>query len=207
MTIRPRQRDRRTTNPAFSTRRLKLGTFQTNLDSGCVMSDLDGRLDITWPNTVALAKLADEMEFEALVPVARWQGWGGKTNPQGPGFEAYTWAAGIAASTHEGRRDLDLAHHHQSSDHRRQAVGGDRPHLERPLHAQHRHRLGAAGDRDVRPADAVATRSATPAPRNGSPSSSGCGPRTSPSTTRAASTRSRRAIWRRSRSSTPTPRS
>ena len=99
MTIPPRQRHRLETNPAFSTRRLKLGTFQTNLDSGCVMSDLDGRLDITWPNTVALARLADEMEFEALVPVARWQGWGGKTNPQGPGFEAYTWAAGISALT------------------------------------------------------------------------------------------------------------
>ena len=39
------------------------------------------------------------MEFEALVPVARWHGFGGATNPQGPGFEAYTWAAGIAAST------------------------------------------------------------------------------------------------------------
>src|SRR5262245_42225047 len=93
------QRDRHETNPAFSTRRLKLGTFQTNLDSGCVMSDLDGRLDISWPNTVALAKLADEMEFEAIVPVARWQGFGGATNPQGPGFEAYTWAAGMAAAT------------------------------------------------------------------------------------------------------------
>ena len=93
------QRDRRETNPAFSTRRLKLGTFQTNLDSGCVMSDLDGKLEITWPNTVELAKLADDMEFEALVPVARWMGWGGKLNPQGPGFEAYTWAAGISAST------------------------------------------------------------------------------------------------------------
>ena len=93
------QKDRLKTNPAFSTRKLKLGTFQTNLDSGCVMSDLDGRLDISWPNTVALAKLADEMEFEALVPVARWHGWGGNTNPQGPGFETYTWAAGIGAST------------------------------------------------------------------------------------------------------------
>ena len=97
--MRARQKDRRETNPAFSTRRLKLGTFQTNLDSGCVMSDLEGRLDITWDSTVELAKLADEMEFEALVPVARWQGWGGKTNPQGPGFETYTWAAGIAANT------------------------------------------------------------------------------------------------------------
>src|SRR5215213_5972296 len=97
--MRERQRDRQTTNPALGTRRLKLGTFQTNLDSGCVMSELDGRLDITWANTVALAKLADEMEFEALVPVARWQSFGGKTDAQGPGFESYTWASGISALT------------------------------------------------------------------------------------------------------------
>src|SRR5438874_4011024 len=97
--MRPRQKNRNETNPALNTRRLKLGTFQTNLDSGCVMSELDGRLDITWPNTVELAKLAADMEFEALVPVARWTGFGGKTNPQGPGFEAYTWAAGIAGVT------------------------------------------------------------------------------------------------------------
>jgi alkanesulfonate monooxygenase SsuD/methylene tetrahydromethanopterin reductase-like flavin-dependent oxidoreductase (luciferase family) len=87
------------TNPAFGPRKLKLGTFQTNLDSGCVMSDLDGRLDITWPNTVTLAQLADAMDFEALVPVARWRGFGGATDPQGPGFETYTWAAGIAGAT------------------------------------------------------------------------------------------------------------
>jgi dimethylsulfone monooxygenase len=93
------QQDRLTTNPALSNRKLKLGTFQTNLDSGCVMSGLEGRLQITWPNTVALAKLADEMEFEAIVPVARWRGFGGAHDPQGPGFEAYTWAAGVAAST------------------------------------------------------------------------------------------------------------
>src|SRR5262245_21601314 len=94
-----RKQDRSETNPAFSSRRLKLGTFQINLDSGCVMSDLDGRLDITWANTLGLARLAEEMDFEALVPVARLHGFGGATNPQGRGFEAYTWAAGIAAST------------------------------------------------------------------------------------------------------------
>ena len=33
------------------------------------------------------------------MPVARWQGFGGATNPQGPGYEAYTWAAGIGALT------------------------------------------------------------------------------------------------------------
>jgi len=91
--------DRRLTNPAFNQRKLKLGTFQSNLDYGCLMSDIEGRLKISWPNTKALAKLADEMEFEALLPVARWRGFGGKLNPQGLGFETFTWASGIAAST------------------------------------------------------------------------------------------------------------
>ncbi len=91
--------DRRALNPAFNRRKVKLGTFQSNLDYGCLMADVEGRLEISWPNTVALAKLADAMEFEALVPVARWRGFGGKLNPQGPGFETYTWASGIAAST------------------------------------------------------------------------------------------------------------
>jgi dimethylsulfone monooxygenase len=91
--------DRRSTNPVFNDHKLKLGTFQSNLDYGCLMADVEGRLKITWSNTVALAKLGDEMEFEALVPVARWRGFGGKLNPQGPGFETYTWASGIAAST------------------------------------------------------------------------------------------------------------
>src|ERR1700734_1169339 len=97
--MRAQQKDRRETNPALGHRKLKLGTFQTNLDSGCVMSDLEGKLEITWPNTVTLAQLADEMNFEAIVPVARWRGFGGATDPQGPGFETYTSAGGIAGAT------------------------------------------------------------------------------------------------------------
>src|ERR1700739_4784733 len=103
MGARTHQKDRHKVNPALSSRKLKLGTFQTNLDSGCVMSGLDGRLEITWPNTVTLEQLADEMALQALVPVARWLGFGGATDPQGPGFETFTWAAGIAAMTrHSG---------------------------------------------------------------------------------------------------------
>jgi dimethylsulfone monooxygenase len=92
-------RDRRESNPLFNDRRLKLGTFCTNLDYGCAMSTIDGTLRISWPDTLALAQLADEMQFEALVPVARWRGFGGVTNFNGPGFEAFSWAAGIGAST------------------------------------------------------------------------------------------------------------
>ena len=137
-------------HPALSNRKLKLGTFQTNLDSGCVMSGIEGRLQITWPNTVTLAKLADEMEFEAIVPVARWRGFGGATNPQGPGFETYTWAAGIAAST---AKSGVVSTSHVSLNHpiiAAKQCGRHRSHLQRPLHAQRGVRLERAGNGNVR---------------------------------------------------------
>ena len=54
------------TNPLFNDRKLKLGTFCTNLDYGAAITTIEGTLRISWPATLALAKLADEMEFEAL---------------------------------------------------------------------------------------------------------------------------------------------
>jgi len=91
--------NRAETNPLFNDRKLKLGTFSTNLSGGCTISSIDGILELDWPNTRILAELADEMEFEALVPVGRWKGFGGETNFNGDGFECYTWAAGISALT------------------------------------------------------------------------------------------------------------
>ena len=90
---------RRKTNPLYNDRKLKLGTFSTNLGGGCAITSIDGTLKADWPSTLTLARLADEMEFEALVPVGRWRGFGGVTNFNGPGFEAFSWAAGIGAST------------------------------------------------------------------------------------------------------------
>jgi hypothetical protein len=91
------QIDRRQSNPIFGDRKLKLGTFQTNLDSACIMSNLDGRHHITWPNTVACARLADEMEFEAIVPMGAGAASAARQSA-GPGFEI-TWAAGLGALT------------------------------------------------------------------------------------------------------------
>ena len=90
---------RRETSPLFNGRKLKLGTFSSNLSGGCAITTIDGTLEVTWPNTLALARLADAMEFEALVPVGRWRGFGGPTNFNGAGFECFSWAAGIGAST------------------------------------------------------------------------------------------------------------
>ena len=90
---------RRETSPLFNDRKIKLGTFSSNLSGGCAISTIDGVLEVTWPNTLALARLADAMEFEALVPVGRWRGFGGSTNFNGAGFECFSWAAGIGAQT------------------------------------------------------------------------------------------------------------
>jgi FMNH2-dependent dimethyl sulfone monooxygenase len=91
--------DRREINPLYNQHRLKLGTFSSNLSGGCAITTIDRVLQATWPDTLALARMADEMEFEALVPVGRWKGFGGVTNFNGAGFECLSWAAGIAAST------------------------------------------------------------------------------------------------------------
>lgn len=92
-------RDRRETNPLFNDRKLKLGTFSTNLGSAGALTTVEGTFEATWPSVLATAKMADQMEFEAIVPVARWRGFGGLTNAAGPGFETYTWAAGVGAAT------------------------------------------------------------------------------------------------------------
>jgi FMNH2-dependent dimethyl sulfone monooxygenase len=87
------------TNPLFNDRKLKLGTFGTNLKGGCTMGTGEGVLDGNWSSVVELAKLADEMEFEAIVPVGRFRGFGGETDFGGTSFEVFTYAAGLATAT------------------------------------------------------------------------------------------------------------
>lgn len=90
---------RETSNPLFNRRKLKLGTFCTNLSGGCAISSIEGVLEADWPSTLALAQMGDAMQFEALVPVGRWKGFGGVTNFNNAGFECFSWAAAIGAST------------------------------------------------------------------------------------------------------------
>jgi alkanesulfonate monooxygenase SsuD/methylene tetrahydromethanopterin reductase-like flavin-dependent oxidoreductase (luciferase family) len=87
------------TNPLFNERALKLGSFSTNLSGGGTISKMAGLLKAEWPATLQLARLADDMQFEAIVPVGRWKGFGGETNFNGEGFEVFSWAAGLSSAT------------------------------------------------------------------------------------------------------------
>jgi FMNH2-dependent dimethyl sulfone monooxygenase len=86
-------------NALYSANRFKLGLFGLNVDNACAITTIDGVFRPTWPNVKTLTTLADAAGFEALVPVARWRGFGGKTNFNGACFETFTWAAGVGGAT------------------------------------------------------------------------------------------------------------
>src|SRR5205814_7406908 len=82
-----------------SANRLKLGLFGANCSSGRAMTMVPERWSGSWPDCVALAKMADEAGIEFMLPIGRWKGYGGVTDYQGETFETVTWAAGLLAST------------------------------------------------------------------------------------------------------------
>ena len=92
-------RDSRETNPMFNDNKMKLGLFGTNCSYGLVMSHAPSTYEVTWAHTKEIAQRADALGLEALVPIARWKGFGGTTNFNGNCFETYTWAAGLAEAT------------------------------------------------------------------------------------------------------------
>jgi FMNH2-dependent dimethyl sulfone monooxygenase len=87
-------------NPIFGSNKLKLGVFGFNCSQGCAISDVEEGLTPTWSTVASIATKADAMGIEGLVPIARWKGFGGRTNFNGNNLETYTWAAGVGANAH-----------------------------------------------------------------------------------------------------------
>ncbi len=59
---------------------LKFAVFGANVSHGCAISSAEGHLEVNWPETIELARAAEDAGIEGLVPVARWRGFGGETN-------------------------------------------------------------------------------------------------------------------------------
>jgi FMNH2-dependent dimethyl sulfone monooxygenase len=77
----------------------KLACFGFNAQGGCSITEAPGGVYPTWEEQVRIAQLAEAANLEALLPGARWAGFGGATNFQGRSFETFAWAAGLAAIT------------------------------------------------------------------------------------------------------------
>src|ERR1700741_3992941 len=89
----------RMSNPLYGDRKLKLATFGSNIKSGCAITSGEGALPGDWATSLRIARLADAMQFEAIVPVGRFRGVGGETDYGGTSFEPYTFAAALASQT------------------------------------------------------------------------------------------------------------
>jgi FMNH2-dependent dimethyl sulfone monooxygenase len=87
------------TRPLVRDGGFKLALFAFNYTGGLSMTAAEGRIVPTWDNQVRLAQMADRAGFEAVIPGARWKGYGGASDYAGTGFEPLSWAAGIASAT------------------------------------------------------------------------------------------------------------
>ena len=89
------------TNPLYSENTLKLGLFATNCSGAQAITTVEEAHAAHWPDVREIAQIADRYGYEAMVPVARWRGFGGPTDFMGRTFETYTWAAGLGEATRD----------------------------------------------------------------------------------------------------------
>jgi alkanesulfonate monooxygenase SsuD/methylene tetrahydromethanopterin reductase-like flavin-dependent oxidoreductase (luciferase family) len=78
---------------------LKLVVFGANVSGGCNVSTAPERIQVIWEESVRIARASEAAGFDALIPIARWVGFGGTSNHNDRCFETCTWAAGLAALT------------------------------------------------------------------------------------------------------------
>jgi alkanesulfonate monooxygenase SsuD/methylene tetrahydromethanopterin reductase-like flavin-dependent oxidoreductase (luciferase family) len=86
---------------ATSPHKLKLGVFGPNLSGGTAgITTADGPPQVgNWDEVQGIAIAADKAGLDALVPIARWTGFGGESGFWDRSLEPFTWAAAVAAVT------------------------------------------------------------------------------------------------------------
>lgn len=85
--------------PVLETNDFRLGLFSSNCSGGLAVTKIEERWDASWESNLRLAKLADTVGIDFILPIARIIGYGGETNFHGHVLEPIPWAAGILNNT------------------------------------------------------------------------------------------------------------
>ena len=93
------QEYRRAHVPVYNDNKMKLGIFGTNVSYGATITQAETTFEPTYAHNVEIAKRADALGLEMLIPVGRWKSFGGATDFNGDCMEVYTWAAALATET------------------------------------------------------------------------------------------------------------
>jgi len=83
----------------YNANALKIGVFGANCSSGRSATKVPERWSASWPDCLALARLAEARGIDFILPIGRWKGYGGETDFHGATLETVTWAAGLLACT------------------------------------------------------------------------------------------------------------
>lgn len=81
--------------------RFRIGLFALNASGGIAMTTVEERWEPDWSAIERVALMADQGGLDFLLPLQRWRGYGGETDPRGWCMETLTHAAGLAAVTRE----------------------------------------------------------------------------------------------------------
>lgn len=79
--------------------RFKLGLFGPNCSSGRAVTGVPERWSGSWPDNLALARMAEDAGIDFMLPIGRWKGYGGETDYQGQTLESVAWATALLACT------------------------------------------------------------------------------------------------------------
>jgi alkanesulfonate monooxygenase SsuD/methylene tetrahydromethanopterin reductase-like flavin-dependent oxidoreductase (luciferase family) len=83
----------------YNANTLKIGVFGANCSSSRTATTVPERWSASWPDCLALAKMADAAGIDFMLPIGRWKGYGGETDFHGTTLETVTWACGLLAAT------------------------------------------------------------------------------------------------------------
>lgn len=97
--IRTSRGSTRLTNNFSPTARMKLGVFGLNAGSGIAMTEVPERWAARWDDVRDVVVAAEELGFDFILPLARWRGYGGETDPTGSCYETLTFSAALSGFT------------------------------------------------------------------------------------------------------------
>jgi FMNH2-dependent dimethyl sulfone monooxygenase len=71
----------------------KIGLFGINSSGGLSLTRSKERWTADWKEIIKLVKYADQNKFDFILPLSKWKGWGGETNPAGLSYETFNFAS------------------------------------------------------------------------------------------------------------------
>ena len=80
-------------------RKFKIGLFAFNASSGVTLTKDNDRWSPNWQNIKEISLKSEKMGLDFLLPIARWNDWGGKTRPHKNAYETFALMSSIAAIT------------------------------------------------------------------------------------------------------------